>query len=446
MTEAALANYYDVLGVSPQATLAEIRTAYHARLKVFAASIHSSSKPEGHDLDLLHEAFSTLGDLDARCAYDATLNPDTNPASVAGGMAPPPSVGAECRDASAEKPPVDFSKNFRFTGEGGEYFRIWIVNLCLSILTLGIYSAWAKVRREQYFHRNLQLDGSGFEYHAKPTVILKGRIIAFMMLALFSGSQHLGGAVHGVVFLCLMLAFPWLVVRTMRFRAINTSYRGLRFGFDATYGQAFKVFLGYGILVPLSLGLAFPLYYRQMRKFVIDHARFGTTPFACEVGIGLIYRIFVLPGLAAIAMMIVVFVLGLQLAPGKGSGGALLLLPFLMLFLMLLPVVAYLLIHALIVVRTSNAVWNHTRLGAHRFSCDLPVGGYLGLVLTNWLGIVFTLGLFSPWAKVRMARFRAEHLTIHAVGSLDDFVAGETSKVSALGDEAADMFDMDIAL
>ena len=28
---------------------------------------------------------------------------------------------------------------FIFTGRGGEYFRIWIVNLCLSLLTLGIY-------------------------------------------------------------------------------------------------------------------------------------------------------------------------------------------------------------------------------------------------------------------------------------------------------------------
>jgi uncharacterized membrane protein YjgN (DUF898 family) len=29
---------------------------------------------------------------------------------------------------------------FRFTGRGGEYFRIWIVNLCLSLITLGIYA------------------------------------------------------------------------------------------------------------------------------------------------------------------------------------------------------------------------------------------------------------------------------------------------------------------
>ncbi|MDR1708461.1 MAG: DUF898 domain-containing protein, partial [Candidatus Accumulibacter sp.] len=55
-----------------------------------------------------------------------------------------------------------------FAGSGGEYFRIWIVNLMLSIVTLGFYSPWAKVRREQYFHRNTLLDGSGFDYHGDP--------------------------------------------------------------------------------------------------------------------------------------------------------------------------------------------------------------------------------------------------------------------------------------
>ena len=56
---------------------------------------------------------------------------------------------------------------FYFTGTGGEYFRIWIVNLILSILTLGIYSAWAKVRTNRYFYGNTQVDDTGFEYHAK---------------------------------------------------------------------------------------------------------------------------------------------------------------------------------------------------------------------------------------------------------------------------------------
>ena len=51
-----------------------------------------------------------------------------------------------------------------FHGEGMEYFRIWIVNIFLSIITLGIFSAWAKVRREQYFYGNLRLGEQHFAY------------------------------------------------------------------------------------------------------------------------------------------------------------------------------------------------------------------------------------------------------------------------------------------
>ena len=71
---------------------------------------------------------------------------------------------------------------FKFTGSGAEYFRIWIVNLLLTILTLGIYSAWAKVRRLRYFYGNTTLAGSSFEYHGQPLQILKGRLIAVAVL------------------------------------------------------------------------------------------------------------------------------------------------------------------------------------------------------------------------------------------------------------------------
>ncbi|MED5348372.1 MAG: DUF898 family protein, partial [Pseudomonadota bacterium] len=47
---------------------------------------------------------------------------------------------------------VTTQERFQFHGEGGEFFRIWIVNLVLSIVTLGIYSAWAKVRTKRYFY------------------------------------------------------------------------------------------------------------------------------------------------------------------------------------------------------------------------------------------------------------------------------------------------------
>ena len=66
--------------------------------------------------------------------------------------------------------------------------------------------------------------------------------------------------------------------------------------------------------------------------------------------------------------------------------------------------------------------------------------------LSMTLAIIVTLGLFFPWARIRLARYRAEHLALAVSGSLDDFVAQENERVSATGDETADMFALDVAL
>src|SRR6266404_7232639 len=86
--------------------------------------------------------------------------------------------GAAANVADPERHPVEF------TAHAGEYFRIWIVNLALTIVTLGIYSAWAKVRKRRYFYGHTRIDGESFEYRANPVAILKGRLIA---VALFAG-------------------------------------------------------------------------------------------------------------------------------------------------------------------------------------------------------------------------------------------------------------------
>ena len=41
-----------------------------------------------------------------------------------------------------------------FTGSGSEYFRIWIINLLLTLATAGLYLPWAKARRLRYFMGN----------------------------------------------------------------------------------------------------------------------------------------------------------------------------------------------------------------------------------------------------------------------------------------------------
>ena len=131
-----------------------------------------------------------------------------------------------------------------FTGRGGEYFRIWIVNLVLTILTLGIYSAWAKVRTKRYFYRNTIIGGSPFEYHARPIQILKGRAMVVGAYLAYGLVNYLNPILGFIVILVFLGFLPWLVVRASVFNARNSSWRDIRFNFNPdAKAEAAKVFL-----------------------------------------------------------------------------------------------------------------------------------------------------------------------------------------------------------
>jgi uncharacterized membrane protein YjgN (DUF898 family) len=70
----------------------------------------------------------------------------------------------------------------------------------------------------------------------------------------------------------------------------------------------------------------------------------------------------------------------------------------------------------------------------------------LGIFITNFIGIIFTLGLFKPFADIRLARYRLSQMTLIANGSLQDFISEQQDNVGAFGQEAAELFDLDIAL
>src|SRR5689334_3603422 len=132
---------------------------------------------------------------------------------------------------------------FRFTGRASEYFRVWIVGIALSVLTLGVYSAWAKVRTQQYLYRHTWLEGTSFEYLAVPRDLLAGRaLLAAVLVAVFLLEVFYSAAAAAAA-LVYIAAEPWVIVRSVGFRARNSAFRNVRFGFWASLGDAYRVFL-----------------------------------------------------------------------------------------------------------------------------------------------------------------------------------------------------------
>jgi len=340
-----------------------------------------------------------------------------------------------------------------FTGTGGEYFQIWIVNVLLTIVTLGIYSAWAKVRRHQYFYRHTRVAGAGFDYHGTPLAILKGRILAGLLFGGYYVAGLISPTLGLVAFVALAAMLPWLVVRSLRFRLYNSSYRGLRFRFEGGTGEAYGVFLGLGIASLLSLFTLGPLWHQRMKRYVHGNSSYGRTRFAFDASVSAFYRVYLLAAGVLVALVIgtAVVIAGLvgttALTSGleggeaaAGAGAALAVLVF---------ACAYIFgsvgLWALVRARVQNLVWNHTRLGPHQFTCRLQARTLMFITLTNLLGIVFTLGLFKPFAEVRLMRYVASSFTLVPAGNIDEFLAGERQEVAAVGDAAVDMFDLEIA-
>ena len=344
--------------------------------------------------------------------------------------------------------PVDLSpRPFRFTGAGSEYFRIWIVNLLLSIVTLGIYSAWAKVRRLRYFYGHTAVDGGAFGYHASPIAILKGRLIAYTVVAALAVVSNVAPLLASVLYLPLLVLMPIVLVRAFRFRAANSSYRGIRFGFDGLENDAFRVYLLLPILVPFTLGLAYPFIVAKQREFMVDHSRLGRSRFVSALPMWPVYRIY---GTAAIAGLAWFVVLGATVAGTLlAAGGAEAEDPAMTPGVALVVLVTYLLVGVLYVsVRTAfeNLVWNHTTLDEHRFASRLRIWQMLAIYAVNIVTIALTLGLAVPWARVRLARYRAESLTLLPGGPLLSEADGSADGESATGAELSEAMDLDFGL
>ncbi|HFS85048.1 MAG TPA: DUF898 family protein, partial [Epsilonproteobacteria bacterium] len=120
---------------------------------------------------------------------------------------------------------------FTFHGNGREFFKIWIVNTVLIIVTLGIYYPWAKVRTRRYFYGNTALDGRRFEYHATGKQLFKGYLIAMGLLIVYLVVQQVAPILSGLLLVLFFAALPWIIWRSLIFNFRLTSFSNVRFGF-----------------------------------------------------------------------------------------------------------------------------------------------------------------------------------------------------------------------
>lgn len=377
---------------------------------------------------------------------------------------------------------------FEFTGRGSEYFRIWIVNLVLTILTLGIFSAWAKVRRLRYFYGHTRLDGHAFDYLADPKKILKGRILAVILLFGYSfGTTLLPNLSLYIVFVALLL-IPLVIATASAFMMRNSAYRNIRFSFRAAVGEAYNVLLpplgALAVLVaamyflidtsgmfdpetgePIASSDMLPTYvffgvlpllpwldFVRMR-FVVSHARFGNLQGMFGAGLWDFYKLYLqLFGMVLLAIFVgailiffVAMFVGVAAAVTedemRAAGASLFfVIPIVLVTYSLMFIVA-----GWFAARRGNLLRNSSRFGDNRLYGTLQTWDVVGLYLGNLVLIILTLGMYIPFAAIRLHRYNLQRTAVDANG-IDEVVAVAERDPNALGEEIGEFFDVDLGL
>ena len=385
-----------------------------------------------------------------------------------------------------------------FTGSGSEYFRIWIVNLMLTIVTLGIYSAWAKVRKQKYFHRNTYLNNVPLDYHGKPIPILIGRVLMLVFGVSFQFIHELG-FVGGVAFAAVVVALvPWLIWKSLRFKLHNTSYRALPFRFTGTLKDAYwsitptvalyvvpsalilllapkldkatgkgtgevgNFFAVLG-LIYIAGALLFPLAHYCLKRYQHNHYAWASLHSHFDAKAGAFYgqwMRYILKTLAFVLMTTIV--LGIIMLVGAGflklaypyfaaSGifGKVILGLFGIVTYTLVLGIAQATYIAAFQSRFQNYVWNHTTAQGAQCHSQLEFLALAWRYVKNAVLTGLTLGFYWPFAVMNITKMKLEAGALHTTAPLMSLVASHMQAAgsdNAVGEAAADFFDFDIAI
>lgn len=296
-------------------------------------------------------------------------------------------------------------------------------------------------------------------------------------LVAYSLAGRLSVAAAVVASALLGLAAPWLFAKAFRFTLTNTTWRGLRFGFQSTTGQAYAVlgpaallwvllsaasatirpgerkpepsdFAGLFAVYAVILALT-PLLHERYKRWQHGATTCGSLRFAFQPSPGAFYGLY---GLTFAVGVVPFFVLGVgfailaatlmprDAAPG-GSVYAIVAGAYAVMIL------AYLVPGAFFAARLQRLVWERTSAAGVRFASTVTMGGVLRVWFVNGLLTLLTLGLYWPWAAVAITRYKVERTRVLAAVPLEALAAGDGAvEPSATGDGAVDFLGLDFGL
>ena len=340
----------------------------------------------------------------------------------------------------------------RHAGRNRELFVIFLVNLALAILTLGIYRFWGRTRIRRYVWSQTSLLGEPLEYTGRGIELFLGFLFALVLIygpivGMYFGldvelpdpGEELGGAKLGklVVFIAVvLLATPILVLfyyvalfAAYRYRIGRTSWLGIRGGMEGSAWRYGFLGLGLGFLNVLTLGWTKPWADSVVFKYRLGRTWFGNGKFESGLDAEGLYSRYALAWIgtagAVGAMIAGLAAVGLG---GQATDHRVAVDPVRMQVIVIAIELTPLIVYQLLICAYKAAlIRNIARTltyGSVRFRADVTFKDVFKLRIPNFLLLAFTLGFAYPYVVTRTARFIARHVEFR--GDIRTAAIGQT--------------------
>ena len=353
--------------------------------------------------------------------------------------------------------PIDMghtrSASIDFSASAWGYTKLWLINVLLTILSLGLYGPWAKVRNNQYLYGHTSIDNHRLQYLANPMQIFIGRLLAVGVLLIFWGASAFWAPMIFIGPLLFIAAMPWLIVQGIRFTYRNTAYRNVRFNFHGNYWGACLNFIILPIVAAVTLYLLMPWVIKRIHQFMFGNCSYGDRDISLTTDPGEYYKAALIAFALSIIFFLVAFLViatplaGYTAASEAGNDMAAYAALGAMLPLFIIIYFASFLIQAFFIATIRNHIVNNLEAeGLAKFTSEITVTGYLKMMIINGLLILFTLGLAFPATKVLKLRYLSSKTTVHLEPAIDHVSNTVEGTGGAFGEEAAGVFDSDFSV
>ena len=319
------------------------------------------------------------------------------------------------------------NKNYNqlsFHGEGGKLFGIQIVNIILSILTLGIYYPWAKASVLKYLYQETEFLGSKFTFHGTGREMLRGFLFAVayfillyagLMVCIYLAAENpellfLQAIGIGIFYLGILAIIPIAIHGSLKYRLSRTSWRGIHFGYRGQLGVLYKKFLLDAFLTIITLGIYAAWMRANLSRYTIGNIRFGSVEFRFTGSGGELFGIFIVGYLLSIVTL------------GIYS------------FWWMKDIYNY-------YINNTHAIQDNEQI---EIKSSITGGSLAGLLIVNIVLIIISLGLATPWATVRTLTYIYKNINISDALNPDTIQQTEEEYKDAIGEDIGDMLDLDL--